>query len=54
MRYLADKRDMFRIEESVKADIKFVKESPYIRKELRDSAQGFMFDIKTGEVKKIA
>jgi carbonic anhydrase len=45
---------MSSLEQSVKANIKFVKESPFIRKELRDSAQGFIFDVKSGEVKKIA
>jgi len=44
---------LYSLEESVKQNIKFVKESPYIRKELRESAQGFLFDIKTGKVNKI-
>jgi carbonic anhydrase len=36
------------MEESVRYDLEVVRNSPYIRKELKDSARGFVFDIKTG------
>lgn len=36
------------MEESVKHDLEVVRKSPYIRKGLKDSVRGFVFDIKTG------
>lgn len=36
------------MEEGVKHDLEIVRKSPYLRKELKDSVRGFIFDIKTG------
>ncbi|KAL1901021.1 hypothetical protein Sste5346_002086 [Sporothrix stenoceras] len=41
------------IEESVKADLEWVRETPFIRSDLKKGAQGFVFDIKTGLVTKV-
>ena len=35
---------------SVKEDLKILRENPYISKQLREHAHGFVFNIKTGEV----
>jgi carbonic anhydrase len=45
---------LFRLEQSVQEDIDLVKASPLIRKELADRTRGFVYDIKTGEVKPVA
>ncbi|KAJ4186365.1 hypothetical protein NW759_016939 [Fusarium solani] len=36
------------MEEGVRHDLEVVRKSPYLRKELKDSVRGFVFDIKTG------
>lgn len=36
------------MEEGVRHDLEVIRKSPYLRKELKDSARGFIFDIKTG------
>ncbi|KAM6484858.1 carbonic anhydrase [Trichoderma sp. SZMC 28011] len=36
------------MEEGIRHDLEVVRKSPYIRKELKESARGFIFDIKTG------
>ena len=41
------------MEKSVKEDLAWVQESPLIRDALKKGTQGFIFDIKTGEVKKV-
>ncbi|KAH7261588.1 hypothetical protein BKA59DRAFT_447837 [Fusarium tricinctum] len=41
------------LERSVQEDIELVKASPLVRKELADRTQGFIYDIKTGEVKPV-
>ena len=39
---------MTSLEQSVKDDLAILKASPLVRKELRENASGFIFDIKTG------
>lgn len=41
------------MEQSVKGDLEWVRENPMIREELKKGCKGFMFDIKTGEVKQV-
>ncbi|KAL1901022.1 hypothetical protein Sste5346_002087 [Sporothrix stenoceras] len=41
------------IEESIQADLEWVRNSPYLREELKKNAQGFFYDIKTGLVTKV-
>ncbi|KAK1757098.1 carbonic anhydrase [Echria macrotheca] len=41
------------IVESVKGDLKWVKESPLMSDQVKKGAQGFVFDIKTGKVEKV-
>ncbi|KAF7560388.1 hypothetical protein G7046_g3752 [Stylonectria norvegica] len=41
------------MEASVKSDLEWVRASPLIREELKPGIQGFMFDIKTGLVKRV-
>lgn len=36
------------MEEGIRHDLEVVRKSPYIRKELKESARGFIFDIRTG------
>lgn len=36
------------MEEGVRHDLEVVRKSLYLRKELKDSVRGFVFDIKTG------
>jgi carbonic anhydrase len=45
---------LYRLEQSVLEDIELVRASPLIRKELADRTRGFIYDIKTGEVKPVA
>ena len=42
------------LEESVRADVEWAKAHPLIREELKKGIQGFVFDIETGEVRKVA
>lgn len=42
------------VEQSVRQDLKFFKDSPYVRKELRENAYGFVYDIKSGELTQIS
>lgn len=44
---------MFSIEQSIKDDLAVLKASPYIRKELAEHSFGFLYDIKTGELKRV-
>lgn len=41
------------MEESVKSDLEWVRANPLIRDELKEAFQGFIFDIKSGEVTKV-
>ncbi|KAL3462200.1 carbonic anhydrase [Aspergillus heterothallicus] len=41
------------LEQSVQEDIQLVKRSPLVRKELADRTWGFIYDLKTGEVKPV-
>ncbi|KAI8946643.1 carbonic anhydrase [Xylaria longipes] len=56
---LAGKLDSFAVSpttdmvEGVKLDVELIKSSPIIRKELRDTATGLLYDIKTGKLTKI-
>lgn len=36
------------IAESIKVDLKLLKDSPYIREELKARTAGFCYDIRTG------
>ncbi|RAO73677.1 uncharacterized protein BHQ10_009689 [Talaromyces amestolkiae] len=42
------------LERSVQEDVQLVKRSPLVRKELAERTRGFVYDIKTGEVKPVA
>ncbi|KAH7094848.1 carbonic anhydrase [Paraphoma chrysanthemicola] len=42
-----------KLENSVREDLKLLKESPLVPKELAENAQGFIFDIATGEVARV-
>ncbi|KAL2814131.1 carbonic anhydrase [Aspergillus granulosus] len=42
------------VEDSVKEDVKFIKESPLVRDGLKDSIFGLVFDIKTGVLERVA
>jgi carbonic anhydrase len=41
------------IKESVKSDLDWVSTHPLIREELKKGFQGYVFDIKTGELEKV-
>jgi len=41
------------LEQSVRDDLKIVRDSPMVRQELKDKAIGFVFDIKTGLLTKV-
>lgn len=43
----------FSIEQSVRNDLEIVRKSPYIRTALKESARGFVYDIKTGLLKPV-
>lgn len=53
---IADSRDLecttnailCSLPESVREDLKFLKSHPLVRQELRDTAVGYVYDIKTG------
>lgn len=38
------------LEQSVRDDIEFVKNSPLVRKELADRTTGYIYDIHTGKL----
>lgn len=38
------------LEDSVRAELKFIRESPYIRKDLSANARGFVFYLKTNSL----
>lgn len=38
------------LEERVRQNVKLVKESPHIRKELKERTKGLIYDIKTGKL----
>ena len=42
------------LEQSLKDDVAFLKNSPFLRSELKGKIHGFLYDIKTGELKKVA
>ncbi|KAL4872668.1 carbonic anhydrase [Aspergillus spectabilis] len=42
------------LERSVQEDVQLVKRSPLVRKELAARARGFVYDLKTGEVRPVA
>lgn len=41
------------IVQKTRDDVDLVKSSPLVRKELRDTVSGLLYDIKTGKVSKI-
>ena len=41
------------VEQSVKDDVEFFRSSPLVRRELAERTHGFVFDIKTGELKSV-
>jgi carbonic anhydrase len=41
------------LERSVQEDVQLVKRSPLVRKELAERTRGFVYDLKTGEVKPV-
>ena len=41
-------------EDSVRDDLKFLRDSPFLRKELAGSVRGFVLDITTGLLKPVA
>ena len=45
---------MSSIEQSIKDDLAILKASPLIREELAAKSYGFLYDIKTGELKTVA
>jgi len=44
---------MRRLEESVREDLKFLKESALVRQEIKDNARGYVYDIKSGKLKEV-
>ncbi|KAK4077061.1 uncharacterized protein Triagg1_4028 [Trichoderma aggressivum f. europaeum] len=40
------------LEQSVRADVKLLKTSRIIRRELRDHASGYLYDVKSGLVRR--
>ncbi|PON20689.1 carbonate dehydratase [Trichoderma gamsii] len=42
-----------RLEESVREDLRLLKEQKFIRQELRDNVKGYVYDIKTGKLKEV-
>ncbi|EXJ68568.1 carbonate dehydratase [Cladophialophora psammophila CBS 110553] len=42
------------VEQSTKDDIAWLKQSPLVRKELADKAQGYVYDVVTGELRRVA
>ncbi|OAP65108.1 hypothetical protein AYL99_01080 [Fonsecaea erecta] len=42
------------VEESTKSDIAWLKQSPLLRKELSDRAQGYVYDVVTAELRRVA
>lgn len=43
----------FRLEESVRDDLRLLKEQKFVRQELRDNVKGYVYDIKTGKLKEV-
>ena len=41
------------LEQSVKDDVAFLENSPFLRSELKGKVHGFLYDIKTGELKDV-
>ncbi len=39
-----------RHKETIRQDLKFFKESPLVRQELKDRVYGYVYDIKTGKL----
>jgi len=44
----------FRLEESVREDLKFLRAQPLIRQEVKDNAKGYVYDIKTGKLNPVS
>ncbi|KAL7908443.1 carbonic anhydrase [Trichoderma velutinum] len=42
-----------RLEESVREDLSLLRAQNFVRKELRDNAKGYVYDIKTGILKEV-
>jgi carbonic anhydrase len=40
----------YRLEESVREDLDFLRSEPLIRQEIKDNAKGYVYDIKTGKL----
>jgi carbonic anhydrase len=41
------------LEESVREDVRLLKEQNFVRQELRDNVKGYVYDIKTGKLKEV-
>ncbi|KAK5656641.1 hypothetical protein OQA88_4621 [Cercophora sp. LCS_1] len=41
------------VEESIKGDVKWFRENPLVRAELKDGCRGFVLDSQTGKVRKV-
>lgn len=40
----------YRLEESVREDLDFLKSHPLVRQEIKNNAKGYIYDIKTGRL----
>ena len=45
--------ESYRIAQSVRGDLEWVWDSPFIRQELKEATRGFVFDIKTVKVEEV-
>ena len=44
---------LYSIEQNLIDDLKLLRSSPLIRKELAEHSRGFMYDIKTGKLEEV-
>jgi carbonic anhydrase len=49
----ADTSVLYSIEQNLIDDLKLLRSSPLIRKELAEHSRGFMYDIKTGKLEEV-
>lgn len=45
--------EIFRIEKSIREDLKFLRECEYIRTELAEKSKGFIFNLKTNKLESV-
>lgn len=43
----------YRLDERVRVNVQVIKDSPYIRQELKDRTRGLIYDIKTGKLTQV-